>query len=78
MMGCEQSGRFLEGHKDKFLIQILIGPTRGDTQLDLLLTGKKVLIGDVTINGSLGCSNHEMVDLKMLREKSESQSPDPW
>lgn len=58
MMGCEQSGRFLEGDKDKFLIQILIGPTRGDTQLDLLLTGKKVLIGDVTINGSLGCSNH--------------------
>lgn len=43
MMGWEQS-RFLKGDKDNFLIEILVGPTRDDTQLDLLFTGKEVLI----------------------------------
>lgn len=76
-MGWEQS-RFLEGDKDNFLIEILVGPTRNDKRLDLLFTGKEVLIEYVAINGSWGCSNHEMVDLKMLREKGESQNPESW
>lgn len=42
------------------LINILDGPSRGDTQLDLLLTTKEELVGDMVINGSYGCSYHEM------------------
>lgn len=51
--------------------------TRGDTQLDLLFTGKEMVTGDEAMNVSLGRSNHEMEELKMLRKKGESQCPDP-
>lgn len=51
---------FLENVTDSFLIDILDGPTRGDAQLDLLLTKKEELVGDLVINGSRGCSYHEM------------------
>lgn len=40
-MGCEQSRWFLEGDKGNFLIQILVGPARGDTQLDLVFIGNR-------------------------------------
>ena len=51
---------FLEDFRDNFLIDILDGATRGDAQLDLLLTNKEELVGNMEINGSHGCSYHEM------------------
>jgi len=38
-----------------------------DTNEDLVLTNKEGLVGDVKLKGSLGCSDHEMVDFKILR-----------
>jgi len=35
--------------------------------LDLVLTNKERLVGNVKVKGSLGCSNHEMVAFKILR-----------
>ncbi|GAB0176630.1 nucleoside diphosphate kinase 6 [Grus japonensis] len=35
--------------------------------LDLVLTNKEGLVGDVKLKGSLGCSDHEMVEFKILR-----------
>jgi len=35
--------------------------------LDLVLTKKEGLAGNVKLKGSLGCSDHEMVQLKILR-----------
>ncbi|GAB0209752.1 hypothetical protein GRJ2_003440900 [Grus japonensis] len=35
--------------------------------LDLVLTNKEGLVGDVKLKGSLGCSDHEMVEFRMLR-----------
>ncbi|GAB0190393.1 triadin [Grus japonensis] len=35
--------------------------------LDLLLTNKEGLVGNVKLKGSLGCSDHEMVEFKILR-----------
>ncbi|GAB0180745.1 hypothetical protein GRJ2_000539800 [Grus japonensis] len=35
--------------------------------LDLVLTDKKRLVGNVKLKGSLGCSDHEMVEFKILR-----------
>jgi len=35
--------------------------------LDLVLTNKEGLVGNVKLKGSLGCSNHEMVEFKILR-----------
>jgi len=34
--------------------------------LDLVLTKKEGLVGNVKIKGSLGCSDHEMVEFKIL------------
>ncbi|GAB0205074.1 hypothetical protein GRJ2_002973000 [Grus japonensis] len=35
--------------------------------LDLILTSKEGLVGDVKLKGSLGCSDHEMVECRILR-----------
>ena len=35
--------------------------------LDLVLTNKEGLVGNVKLKGSLGCSDHEMVEFKILR-----------
>ncbi|GAB0190148.1 mitochondrial enolase superfamily member 1 [Grus japonensis] len=35
--------------------------------LDLVLTNKEGLVGDVKLKGSLGCSDHEMVEFRILR-----------
>ena len=41
--------------------------TRSDTQLNVLFTDKKELVGDAVISGSLGCSHHEIVGCEILR-----------
>ena len=48
---------------------VLDGPRRCDAQLDLLFTDKKELLRDVIINGSIGLSHHEIVELQILRVK---------
>lgn len=53
---------------------MLDGPTTGDIQLDLLLTKKEELSGEMKINGSLGCSNHEIVKFKILKGARKSSS----
>lgn len=35
--------------------------------LDLVLTNKEGLVGNVKLKGSFGCSVHEMVEFKILR-----------
>ncbi|GAB0203979.1 mitochondrial enolase superfamily member 1 [Grus japonensis] len=35
--------------------------------LDLILTNKEGLVGDVKLKGSLGCRDHEMVEFRILR-----------
>ena len=35
--------------------------------LDLVLTNKERLVGNVKFKGSLGCSDHKMVEFKILR-----------
>ncbi|PKU34102.1 rna-directed dna polymerase from mobile element jockey-like [Limosa lapponica baueri] len=42
-------------------------PTRKGAVLDLVLTNKEGLVGNVKLKGSLGCSDHEMVEFKILR-----------
>ncbi|GAB0182749.1 hypothetical protein GRJ2_000740200 [Grus japonensis] len=42
--------------------------------LDLVLTNKEGLVGDVKIKGSLGCSDHEMVEFKILRAARRAHS----
>ena len=42
--------------------------------LDLVLTNKEGLVGNVKLKGSLGCSDHEMVEFKILRAVRRAQS----
>ncbi|GAB0180593.1 hypothetical protein GRJ2_000524600 [Grus japonensis] len=47
---------------------------RRGAMLDLVLTNKEGLVGNVKLNGSLGCSDHEMVELKVLRAVRRAHS----
>ena len=60
--------RFLECIGDKFLTQLVREPTRGGAPLDLLLTNREGLVGDVDVKSCLGHSDHEMVELLILGE----------
>ncbi|PKU31806.1 dtw domain-containing protein 2 [Limosa lapponica baueri] len=64
--GHKKSRKFLEHVDDNFLLQ-LVEPMRKGTVLDLDLTNKEGLVGNVKLKGSLGCSGHEMVEFKILR-----------
>ena len=37
--------------------------------LDLVLTNKEGLVGNVKVGVSLGCSNHEIVEFRILCER---------
>ena len=45
--------------------------------LDLVLTNKEGLVGNVKIRDSLGCSDHEMVEFKILEAVRRAHSL-PW
>ncbi|GAB0202830.1 hypothetical protein GRJ2_002748600 [Grus japonensis] len=64
---CKQSRKFLECVDDNFLLQVTEEPTRRGVMLDLILTNKEGLVGDIKLKGSLGCSDHEMVEFRILR-----------
>ncbi|PKU43415.1 rna-directed dna polymerase from mobile element jockey-like [Limosa lapponica baueri] len=61
------TSKFLECVDDNFLLQAAEQPTRRGAMLDLVLTNKEGLVGSVKLKGSLGCSDHEMVEFKILR-----------
>ncbi|GAB0187581.1 hypothetical protein GRJ2_001223400 [Grus japonensis] len=65
--GHKQSRKFLECVDDIFLLQVIEEPMRRGAMLDLILTNKEGLVGDVKLKGSLGCSDHEMVEFRILR-----------
>ncbi|PKU44220.1 glycerol kinase [Limosa lapponica baueri] len=65
--GHKQSRRFLNPIGDDFLHQVIEEPMRRNDLLDLILTKKQGLIGDMKIKSSLGCSGHEMVEFRILR-----------
>ncbi|GAB0183301.1 hypothetical protein GRJ2_000795400 [Grus japonensis] len=63
----KQSRRFLKCIDDNLLLRVIEEPTRRGVVLDLVLTNKEWLVGNVKLKGSLGCSVHEMVEFKILR-----------
>jgi len=69
-----QSKRFLQSIDYNFLMQVVEEPTRKGTLLDLVLTNKEGLVEDVKVGGRLGCSDHEMVEFRILRGGSTALS----
>ncbi|KAK4831280.1 hypothetical protein QYF61_016750 [Mycteria americana] len=61
--GHKKSGRFLECVDDNFLLQVIEKPMRRGALLDLVLTKKEGLVGNGKLKCSLGCSDHEMVEV---------------
>ncbi|KAK4832412.1 hypothetical protein QYF61_023091 [Mycteria americana] len=57
---------------DNFLFQVIEKPMRRDGLLDLILTNKEGPVGNVKIKGNLGCSDHEMVEFRILRAGKRS------
>jgi len=55
-------------------MQVLEEPTRKGALLDLVLTNKEGLVEDVKVGSRLGCSDHEMVEFKILRGGSRAIS----
>ncbi|GAB0208992.1 mitochondrial enolase superfamily member 1 [Grus japonensis] len=55
-------------------MQVVEEPTRRGVLLDLVLTNKEGLVGDVKDGGSLGCSGHEMVEFRILHGRSRAIS----
>ena len=54
------------------MMQMVEKPTRRGVLLDLVLTNKEGLVEDVKVGGSLGCSDHEMVEFRILHGRSRA------
>ena len=48
------------------MTQVVEEPMRRGVLLDLVLTNKEGLVGDVKAGGSLDCSDHEVVEFRIL------------
>ncbi|GAB0208941.1 hypothetical protein GRJ2_003359800 [Grus japonensis] len=72
--GHKQSRKFLECIDDNFLLQVIEESTRRGAMLDLVLPNKEGLVGNVKLKGSLGCSDREMVEFKILRAARRAHS----
>ena len=66
-VGHKQPKRLPGCTDDNFLLQVTEDPTRRGAMLDLVLTDKEGLVGNVRLKGSLGCSDREMMEFKVLR-----------
>ena len=71
---CRQYRRLLESTEDNFLSQETDSLTRGDAILDPMVTNASELLSDIKIRGSLGCSDHALMEFAALRDKAEARS----
>ena len=58
----------MECIENNFLSQVIDSPAQGDAKLNLMLTNASELIGGVKTGGSLGCSDHALVEFTVLRD----------
>lgn len=66
--------RFLECVDDNFLFQVIEKPVRRAALLSLILNYKEDLMGNVNLKGSVGCSDHKVVEFKVLRAMRKMHS----
>ncbi|KAK4815438.1 LOW QUALITY PROTEIN: hypothetical protein QYF61_002827 [Mycteria americana] len=72
------SGNWCRLHGPAKRCPVKDSPTREDTLLDLLVTNKSELISDIKIGGSLGCSDHGLVEFTVLRDMSQAKSKEEY
>ncbi|PKU45109.1 mast stem cell growth factor receptor kit [Limosa lapponica baueri] len=71
--GHMQPRRLLEIINDNFLTQMIEKPMRRGIWLNLILTNKEGVVGNMKVKGSLGCPDHEM-ESRILKGGSRSKS----
>ena len=64
--GTSTAGKFLKFVEDNFFAQALSEPARKGALLDSLFVNKEGLVGDVTVGGCLGHSDHKEVEFKLF------------
>ncbi|KAJ7402270.1 rna-directed dna polymerase from mobile element jockey-like [Pitangus sulphuratus] len=69
----KQSRRFMESIDDDLLSQVVEDHTRNGVLLDLMLTNRESLTGDVKTAGNLGCSDHEIVEFSTGVSRDETR-----
>ncbi|PKU35647.1 glycerol kinase [Limosa lapponica baueri] len=69
-----QSRKFLQCTDDKFLTQVVEEPTRRGVLLDLVLTNKEGLVEDIKVGGSLGCSDHDKTEFRIVGSMCKTTS----
>lgn len=65
-MSCKRCRQLLESVDDNFLMQVLDRLTRGKVVLDLVLTSAVKIIKGTKIRGSLGSSDHALIEFVIL------------
>ena len=69
-----RSRRFLQCVEDSFLTQVVEEPRKRGVLLDLAVSNGNGLVRNVKVGDSLGCSDHEMVEFKILCRRSKAKS----
>ena len=69
-----RSRRFLQCVEDSFLTQVVEEPRKRGVLLDLAVSNGNGLVRNVKVGDSLGCSDHEMVEFKILCRRSKAIS----
>jgi len=72
--GHKKSMRFLECISDNIVTQVIEEPVRRGAPLDLILASDEGLIGAVKAEGSTGCSDHEIMEFRILRGGRRAKS----
>lgn len=62
----------LQSISENLLTQVVEEPMRTVVLLDLVLANKEGLVGEVKAGNSLGCSDHEVVEFRILRGESRA------
>lgn len=70
----KQSRKFLESTDDNFLIQVMEEPMWKGVLLDLILTNKEGMVGDVKVGCSLGSSDHEIIEFNIMQGRKRAIS----
>jgi len=73
-VGHKRSILFLERIDGNFLAQVIQELTRRGILLDLVLTKKEELVKHMNVRGNLDCSDHEMVDTRILSGGNKAKS----
>lgn len=72
-----QSRSFLETLDHNFLSQAVEVSSRNSV-LELILTNREGLVGDMKVGGSLGCGDHVILEFSVEEEAGQKVSLKPW